>query len=116
AADLEKEMKNIGRNTKALSKTIGDPAKKTEALAEIGQMIKSAETAKTLTPKKAAEIPDAQRAQFISDYQKQIEGLIEQFKKIEADLTADKSDDAKAEFAKIGMIKRDGHEKFAAKE
>jgi hypothetical protein len=116
ASDLEKEMKNIGKNTKALKQSVGDPSKKAEALAEIGQMIKSAEKAKTLTPKKAGEIPEAQRPQFIADYQKQIDGLIGQFKKIEADLTADKTADAKSDFEKIGGMKRDGHEKFAAKE
>ena len=116
ASELEKEMKNIGKNTKALKQSVGDPAKKTEALAEVGQMIKSAEKAKTLVPKKASEIPDAQRSQFIADYQKQIDGLIGQFKKIESDLTAGKTDDAKTDFAKIGGMKRDGHEKFAAKD
>jgi len=116
ASDLEKEMKNIGRNTKALKQSIADPAKKDEALGEIGQMIKSAEKAKTLTPKKAGEIPENDRTKFIEDYQKQIGGMIQQFKKIEADLTAGKTDDAKADFEKIGGMKRDGHEKFAAKD
>jgi soluble cytochrome b562 len=113
---LEKEMKNINQNTKALKKSVGEPAKKTEALAEIGRMIKSAEKAKTLTPKKTAEIPEADRVKFLADFQKQIDVLIAQFKQIEADLTADKTQEAKADFAQIGGIKREGHEKFAAKE
>ena len=116
ASDLEKEMKIIGKNTKALKVSVGDPAKKTEALAEIGLMIKSAEKARTLTPKKADEIPAAERPQFIADYQKQIDGLIAQFKQIETDLTSGTAEAAKADFEKINGIKRAGHEKFTAKE
>jgi len=116
ASDLEKEMKNIGKNCKLLKLSVADPAKKTEALQEIGSMIKSAEAARQLTPKKTSEIPEASRSQFITDYQKQIDKLIEQFKKIESDLMAGKIEDAKADFSKISGIKREGHEKFAAKE
>ena len=116
ASDLENEMKVIGKNTKALKAAVGDPAKKAEALAEIGLMIKSAEKARTLTPKKAAEIPAAARSQFIADYQKQIDVMISQFKQIQADLTSGTAEAAKSDFEKLGGIKRDGHEKFAAKE
>ena len=116
ASELEKEMKNIGKNAKVLKHIIGDPSKKTESLAAIGQMIKSAETAKTLTPEKAAKIPEAQRPQFIADFRKQIDGLIAQFKKIASDVTDGKTDIAKADFDKIFELKRAGHQKFAAKE
>ena len=113
---LEKEMQNIGKNSKALKFSVGDPAKKTEALAEISQIIASAEKSKQLIPKKATEIPEASRPKFIADYQIQINGLIEQFKKIEGEVTAGKTEEAKADFSKLGGIKREGHEKFAAKE
>jgi len=116
ATDLEDAMKNIGKNAKALKQSVGDPAKKAEAIAEIGEMIKSAEAARTMTPKKATDLSDAERAQFMSDFQKHIDGLIEQFKKIETDLTDGKTDDAKADFAKVNEMKRQGHEKFAAKD
>lgn len=115
-SELEKQMKNIGENTKALKQTVGDSARKSESLSAIGHMIRSAENARMLIPKKTAELPEADRARFIADFQKQIDGLIAQFKQIEADLTAGKTDDAKADFAKIGGMKREGHEKFAAKE
>ena len=116
ASDLEKEMKNIGNNSKALKVSLADPSKKTEALHALGEIIKSAENAKILTPKKAQEITEANRAQFIAAYQKQIGLLIEQFKAIETEVTMGKTQDALADFAKIGQIKREGHEKFAPKE
>ena len=116
APELEKEMKNIGKNAKALKSTVGDPSKKTESLAAIGQMLKSAEKAKTLTPEKAAKIPEAQRPQFNADFKKHIDELIAQFKKIELDLTDGKMEIAKADFDKISELKRAGHEAFAAKD
>ena len=116
ASELEKEMKNINKNAKALKHTVGDPSKKSESLAAVGQMLKSAEKAKTLTPEKAAKIPEAQRPQFVADFRTHIDGLIEQLKKIEADLTAGKTDNAKADFEKVFELKRAGHEKFAAKD
>lgn len=114
--ELAREMKNIGKNVKTLRRTIADPAKKDEVLADLAQMIQSAEKAKTLTPKKESEIPEAQRGQFNKDFQEQIDGLIAEFKKIQAAVQDGKTAEAQAEFGKIGGMKRDGHEKFAADE
>jgi len=116
ASELEKQMKNIENNTRTLKKFVGDPAKKADSLAAIDRIIKSAEASKTLTPKKAEGLPEADRTKFMADYAKQLDGLIEQFKKIATDLTADKTEDAKADFEKIREIKREGHKQFAAKD
>jgi soluble cytochrome b562 len=112
--ELAREMKNISKNVKALKPILGDPSKKNEALADIAQMIRSAEKARTFTPKKAAEIPEARRGQFNKDFQQEIDGLIAQFKKIQAAIQDGRGAEAEAEFGKISGIKRKGHEQFAA--
>lgn len=112
--ELEMEMKNISQNAKTLKQIISDPSKKTESLSAIGRMIKSAETARTLTPKKASTMAEPDRAQFIADFQKQIDVLTGQLKKIQTDITDGKTGEAESDFNKIIPIKREGHKKFSS--
>ena len=72
--------------------------------------------AKDLDPSKAKSIPPADREQFLADFRKQIDGLISDFQKLEAALSAGNTADASALLDKLQADKRDGHKKFNAED
>jgi soluble cytochrome b562 len=113
---LSKEMKTMGRNYKQLKGQIADASKKDSTLAMLGEMVKAAEKARTLDPKKTEEIPADKRGQFLADYQKAIDELIAGIHKVEAAIAAGNTKEAATLFASLNNMKRHGHERFSSEE
>lgn len=116
AGSLEKEMKSIGRNMKALSQQIEDASKKDSSLKLIADLKQAAEKSKQLNPSKTKELPAADQAKFVADYREAMAKLVVEYERIEDALKANKFDQAKTVFAGLKEIKRDGHERFASEE
>jgi cytochrome c556 len=111
---LDKEMGGIAKDFRALRKQVQDPAQKDSSLQLVKDMEDHAAKAHDLTPSKAKDIPEAQRAQFIADFQKAIDGLSDEFKKLEAQIGSGDTAGAAATLDEIQSTKRDGHKKFNA--
>jgi soluble cytochrome b562 len=114
--ELGSDMKAMGKNLKQLKGQIADATKQQSTVDLLESAKKNADAAKKLTPSKAKDVPEADRAKFVTDYQAAIDKLIGQLGKIEDAVKAGKYDDAQKLFGEIGMIKREGHEKFAPKD
>jgi len=111
---LSEQMSGIAHDMRGLRRMVGDPAQKDAALKLIKDMEDHATKAKGYDPEKAKDIPAAGKDQFLADYRKQMDGLIADFQKLEADVTAGNTTDATAMLDKLNTDKREGHKKFNA--
>ena len=113
---LAQQMGGIAKDFRSLRKIVSNPAQKDAALQLVKDMEDHAAKAKGFEPAKAKNIPAADKAQFVADFQKQIDGLIADFQKLETAVNDGKSADAAALLDKIQGDKRAGHKKFTAEE
>lgn len=111
---LGEQMSGIAKDFRTLRKQIKDPAQKDSSLQLVKDMEDHAAKAKTLDPAKTKDIPEADREKFLADYRKSIDGLSDQFQKLEADIKDGKMDEAAAALDQIQNAKREGHKKFNA--
>jgi len=109
---LEKQMQIMARSMKQLSQQIADSTKQQESITLLETLKKAASDSKGLDPRKTASIPQANREKFLTDYKAQMDKLSEAFNQIEEALKAGKYDQAKAQLATVGSIKKEGHSKF----
>jgi soluble cytochrome b562 len=111
---LSQEMSGIAHDIRALHKIVSDPAQKDATVKLVKDMEDHATKAKGFEPEKTKDIPAADKDQFIADYKKQMDGLIADFQKLEADITSGNTTDATAMLDKLNQDKREGHKKFNA--
>jgi len=109
---LETKMDKMGGAYRKLRKQVADPSQNESSLKLLATMQDAARSALDLTPAKAADIPEGQRAKFVSDYQAGIKDLQAEFGKLEAALRAGKNDDAVALVKEIGALERKEHKAF----
>ena len=112
--ELGGKMKIINKSVKALKGQISDATKQQSTIDLLETAKKAADEAKKLQPEKAKDVPEADRAKFIADYQAQMDKLIGDFGKIEDAVKAGKFDDATKLYGDLNGVKREGHEKFQA--
>ena len=109
---LEGEMTILARGTRQLSLQVTDPAKQQENITLLESLKKAASDSKALSPRKAASVPQADRAQFLSDYRIQMEKLATAFSQVEDTLKASQYDQAKSLLSTVNTIKKESHSKF----
>lgn len=114
-SELGGKMKIIAKSVKQLRNQISDPAQQQSSVSLTEDALKAAQDAKKLAPSKAANVPEADRAKFITDYQAQMDVLIKDLTTIEDALKAGKYDDAQKAYGELGQVKKDGHSKFIDK-
>jgi soluble cytochrome b562 len=110
--ELEGKMDRMGKAWKQLKRQVGDATKNTESLQLVATVRASAEEAAKLTPAMAEDIPAADRAKFVADYQVGVKKLIGALGQLEAALKADKNDEAVKLVADIGALQKAGHKAF----
>jgi len=110
--DLEKSMDKIGKAYRQLKKQIPDPAQNDSSLALLATMEEGAKKALELTPAKASDLPEDQRAKFTDDFHAGIKHLQDNFAKLEAALKAGKNDDAAAIVKEIDAFEKKEHKEF----
>ena len=113
---LGKEMKTMNKSLRTLKRQVGDTTKKDENLQLLATIKKTIEESAKLEPAKAKDVPAAEKAAYIEKYKKQIADLGKSFDEVEAAVKADKPEEAKKAFEKIGEEKEKGHKDFGADE
>jgi Cytochrome b562 len=111
---LAKEMKIVNKSLRTLKRQVADAAKKDENLALIATIKKSLDASMKLEPAKLKDIPAAERAAYLDKYKQQMTDLGKTFDEVEVAIKADKPDDAKKAFEKLGEQKEKGHKDFGA--
>ncbi len=110
--DLEKKMESMNRAFRKLRKQISDSAQNASSLELVATIREGAQDSLTLTPEKAATLPESERAKFISDYQDGIKKLIGKLDALSDALKANKNDVAEADLKDIASFQRDEHKEF----
>jgi len=113
---LATEMKGMSKDFKQLKKQIADPTQKASSLDLLADIEKHVKAARELTPKNIDKVPEADRAAWMTDFKKQIDGLLAAYDKVQAAVSGDQFDQAKALLDDVLKLKREGHEKFAKEE
>lgn len=114
--ELGGKMKIVGKSLKQLKGQIADPTKQQSSVDLLEAAKKAAGEAKKLSPDKAKDIPEADRAKFLTEYQAEMDKLIGQLGKVEDAIKAGKYDDASKLYGDLNSTKREGHKQFQADE
>jgi soluble cytochrome b562 len=113
---LAQQMDGIAKDFRSLRKMVNDPAQKDAAVSLVKDMEGRATKAKGFEPEKTADIPPADKDQFLADFRKQMDGLIADFQKLDEAVSDGKTADASALLDKLQADKREGHKKFNAED
>lgn len=109
---LDKQMGAIRGAFNKLRKQVADPASNATSLELATKLREAAEASVKLTPARAADVPEAERAKFIADYQEKMSLCVAEAKKLEAALKEGKNEEAVAIVATLGKMQRQGHHAF----
>jgi len=110
--ELEGQMDQMSGAFKKLKRQIADPANNASSLTLVATIRQGAEAALKLSPAKAEDVPAADRAKFIADYQAKRKALIGEVEKLEAALKANQNEEAKKIVAALGTMQKEGHKAF----
>ena len=110
--ELEGKMDVMGKAWKKLKRQVADASQNPDSLQLVATIRTAAEDALKLIPARVADVPAADQAKFMADYQAGIRKLIASFGKLEAALSAGKNDEAVKLVAEISVIQKAGHNAF----
>jgi len=110
--ELEKSMDKIGKAYRKLKKQLADPAQNESSLALVASMEEGAKEALGLTPAKAEDVPEDQRAKFVDDFHSGIRKLQAGFAKLEEAIRSGKNDDAVAITKDLDALEKKDHKEF----
>jgi hypothetical protein len=110
--ELGAKMEKMGGAFRALRRQIADPSKNQDSLAKIATIKQNAQAGLKLEPAKKAEIPAAQQAKFVADYQAKMKEFIALTEKVEAALKANNNEEAQKLLGAMGDAQKAGHKEF----
>jgi soluble cytochrome b562 len=110
--ELEGKMSSMNRAFRKLRRQITDAAQNDESLKLVAQIKQAGEDAVKLIPAKAADLPEAERAQFVADYQKKMKSFLGEVDKLEAALKAGNNENAAKIVAELGAMQKEDHRAF----
>ena len=110
--ELGGKMEKIGGAFRALRRQVADPAKNADSLTKVATIRENAQAALKLEPAKKAEVPAAQQAKFVADYQAEMKKFIEMTTKVEAALKANNNAEAEKLLAAMNDHQKQSHKTF----
>lgn len=110
--ELGAKMEKMGGAFRALRRQIADASKNQDSLAKLATIKQNAQAALKLEPAKKAEIPAAQQAKFVADYQAKMKEFIALTEKVEAALKANNNEEAQKLLGAMGDAQKAGHKEF----
>jgi len=110
--ELEDKMDVMDTAFRKLKRQVNDATQNAASLQLVATIRLGAEEAVKLVPAKAADVPAAERAKFVADYQMKMKDLLTTLEKLEVTLRADKNDEAARLVAELGVMQKVGHKTF----
>jgi soluble cytochrome b562 len=110
--ELEKDMDIMGKSMRTLRKQIADSTKNDSSLQLVSAIQTAAEAASKLTPAKTQDLPEADRPQFVQEFQAGMKDLAAALGKLEADLKANDNTAAAADLKQVLAVEGQNHKKF----
>lgn len=113
--ELGDHMEKMGHAFRQLNRQIADPAKNEDSLKQVAIIRQNAEAAAKLTPAKAADVPAADRAKFVAEYQEDMKRFLADVDKLEAALKAGNNQEAAPLVKTLKKDMDSGHKEFRKK-
>jgi hypothetical protein len=110
--ELDGKMDTMRGAFNKLRKQVADPAANPSSLELVSKLKKAAEASLELSPARAADVPEAERAAFVEAYKTKMKAFIAEVDKLEVALKADKNEEASAVVARLGAMQKEGHREF----
>jgi soluble cytochrome b562 len=112
---LGKKMSAMNSAFKAVGRQIDDPAKNASTLEQLAIVETNAKAALALEPEKKKQVPAAEQAKFVADYQAGMKQLLVTVDKLKAAVKAGKNTDALAIIDAMKDQQKEGHKEFRIK-
>jgi hypothetical protein len=109
---LHDQMEAMNRSFRQLGRQYTDPAQKASTLGLAADMLKHAQTARTLTPPKADKLSGDDQTKYLDTFHKDLDALIKEIGNLQQAVTADQTDVVKAEIDKIAQLKGSSHKEL----
>ena len=109
---LSKEMDKLNKAIKFVKRNLADAAKKDATLEKLADAKGACGAAVKFEPAKTKEIPEADRAKFVSDFKAGMEEVGKKLDALKAAVETGKTDEARAILDKLDSGKKEGHKKF----
>jgi len=109
---LSQSMKTLASSFRALNRQIDDPAKKDNSLQLVEKMKDAVKKSETYEPESAEQLPAEEKAAFLADYKKQLEGVSATLDKLSEAISSGDTTTAHKLLNDINQEKRAGHGKF----
>jgi soluble cytochrome b562 len=110
--DLDKKMDVVGKNLRKLKKQVSDSSQNDSSLQLLATMEGALKDAMNMTPEKAADLPDDEKAKFMADFKAGLNGMLDEFTKLETAIKAGQNDDAVKIVAEIEALEKKDHKAF----
>jgi len=110
--ELGDKMDKVNGAYKKLRKQLPDATQNEASLKQVAIIHDAATDALNLTPAKAADLPEADRAKFVSDFQAEMKKFIGKVDDLAAALKANDNATAQKIFDEMGQEEKDAHKQF----
>jgi soluble cytochrome b562 len=110
--ELGNAMDKMNGAWRKLKKQVADPASNAASLELVATISAAADKAATLKPARLADVPAADQAKFIADYQAQMKEFSAQIAKLGAALKANDNAAAAEIVKQMGAMQKEGHKDF----
>lgn len=110
--ELGDKMDKVSSAYKKLRKLLPDATQNEAALKQVAIIHDAAVDALKLTPAKAADLPEADRAKFVSDFQAEMKKFIGKVDDLTAALKTNDNATAQKIFDDMGQQEKDDHKEF----
>ncbi len=110
--EIGKSMQKMNAALRNLRSQAADAALNRQSVEAVATIRKEALAARALVPVKAADVPAAERAKFMADYNKGIDQLVALLDRIEAAFKASDNATAATLVGEIGGIQKASHKSF----
>jgi soluble cytochrome b562 len=112
STELEDTMDDINAAYRKLNRQISDASKNADSLKQVAIIQQKSAAAMKLEPMKKKEIPAAEQAKFMADYQAKMKSFVADVGKLEAALKAGKNDEAAVALKTLKQDQDEGHKAF----
>jgi soluble cytochrome b562 len=110
--ELGEQMEQMSSAFRRLRRQAAEPAYNESSLELVAAMRQAADAALNLIPEKAAELPEAERAQFVCAYQERLKELITALGELKAHFQAADNPAAVRLIARLVELQKESHREF----
>jgi hypothetical protein len=110
--ELDGKMDSLNGAFRKLRRQISDATKNAESLKLVADIQRASDEAAKLIPAKAADLPESERAAFVSAYQAKMKDFTAKLGELEAALKAEQNEQAGKIVTALAAMQKDGHKEF----